>query len=59
MSASNSAQQAAINRLFDLVRTGKADSQEFSKLDALIFDRLIETYEDDSLAGSVSKNFDR
>lgn len=34
----------AVNRLFELSRNGDLDNLEFSQLDALIYERLQQTY---------------
>lgn len=38
-------QHQAINRLFDLVRSGDVDTLEFSQLDSLIYSGLERTYQ--------------
>lgn len=42
-----SAKLEAVSRLFDLSRAGDTDNVEFSQLDSLVYDRLLEAYECD------------
>jgi hypothetical protein len=44
MSYTESSEQLAISRLFDLVRDGRTEGLEFDQLDLLVYERLAETY---------------
>lgn len=44
MSEDEIAERQAVTRLFDLVRSGETDNCEFSQLDSLVYQRLLQTY---------------
>lgn len=44
MSKDEIAEHQAVTRLFELVRNGQTDNTEFSQLDSLIYQRLLQTY---------------
>ena len=44
----------AVNRLFDLSRSGEVDNVEFSQLDSLVYSRLLRTYDCERLDGAGS-----
>lgn len=44
----------AVTRLFELSCAGAIDNVEFDQLDSLVYSRLVETYEREPDAGSIS-----
>lgn len=44
MSASAISDDVAVSRLFDLARNGQVGNQEFSQLDSVIYERLLQAY---------------
>lgn len=44
MSEDEIAERQAVTRLFDLVRNGETDNCEFSQLDSLVYQRLLQAY---------------